>query len=147
MFAFAIAQKEDRLAPAKRVFARVLIHCPKDKDGFWMPHAVARMLDDRKNESILYSYRIALFNYRGVHFVDRTGEEDKALANKYKLMAEMAEDYGYLNLASELRSLAKTISGDWQRCVEEDCALSTYFDATSSERNQSRTLISEEADD
>ena len=144
---FSIASKMDRLKSARRVLARVFIHCAQDKDGFWMPHVVAKMLNAYKNDDMRRAYQMQLFNSRGVHFVDKTGEEDKALENKYRLMADNADAEGYSNLASTLRSLANTIIGDWKRSQDEEFVLNTYYDARSEEREKSSALSSDEADD
>jgi len=126
---FALARKEDRLASAKNVIAQFLIYAPKDPNGFWMPCEVADLLEKRGNESMLVHYRIAIFNSRGVHFVDKTGREDRELAATYISMSEAAEGMGYFGLAREMRALANTILSDAARMREDDKERDAYFAA------------------
>lgn len=127
--AFALARKADRLTSAKNMLAQALIYAPKDPCGFWMPRAIAELLEKKGNETMLSHYRIAEFNSRGVHFVDKTGKEDRELADKYSSMADSADREGYFGLAREMRALAASIRADAVREQEEDKALENYFAA------------------
>ena len=144
--AFAIARKMDRLSIAKRVLARALVNPPKADDGLWMEHTIAKEMEKKGNEAMLHAYGIALYNSRGVHVVDKSGQEDKELAKKYLDMADAAENYQYNGIARELRTLAEYIKGDMYRMREEDEELTAYIEAHTEERKTSEAMVNDDDD-
>ncbi|MBY3359310.1 hypothetical protein HFN97_15875 [Rhizobium laguerreae] len=86
---------------------QVLIHVPADRSGFWIDRAVAAELDASEYDPLRSGYRTGLFNARGAHWVDPTGAPERALADKYRLQAEVAELEGFIRLAACVRTLAK----------------------------------------
>ncbi|MFH0794685.1 MAG: hypothetical protein V2A74_11700, partial [bacterium] len=90
------------------LIGHVLMHCPEDPDGLWLPHPVAEALNAPDAESMRNGFRTELINSRGAHF-STAGEDEKKLAEKYEQYAQAVEKYH--RLAAELRKLA-----DWYRC-------------------------------
>lgn len=126
--AFALAKKTNHLTMAKATLGSVFIYAPHDTDGFWIPRAIARLMQENGNETMLSHYRIALYNSRGAHSVDKTGEEDHNLAAKYMSMAEAAEAEGFFSLGNEMRALAQLILDDFARMDENDKQRERYYD-------------------
>ena len=105
----ALAKKERRLVVALMVIGNAVARLPMLSKGFWMDETVARFLDKKSNAKACESFRIGMFNARGVHFRDKSGEEDRALAQKYRAMADEADTRGYLNIGQAMRDLAKDV--------------------------------------
>jgi hypothetical protein len=112
---------------AKATLGSVFIYAPHDTDGFWIHRAIAKLMQDKGNETMLSHYRTALYNSRGAHFVDKTGEEDRNLAAKYIGMAEAAEAEGFIDLGNEMRALAQSILDDFARIEEDDKRRELYY--------------------
>ena len=56
----------------------------------------------------------------GVYWVDPKGEEERNLANKYRLQAEEVESSEYHRLASSLKELADSYERDAERRVSRN---------------------------
>lgn len=124
---FSQARKLDRLIPAQIVLGQMLIHAPRDPDGFWMHRVIADFLCKRGNERMLENFRMAKFNSRGVHSVDPTGKADRKLAEDYDQLAISAETEGYIALGRKMRQLAATYRQEAEEIVEEHELLDDYF--------------------
>ena len=61
----------------------------------------------------------AIFNSRGVHFVDPTGKPEKELAIKYRQQASEAEDANLNRLAIAMRSLAESYEREYKAILNE----------------------------
>jgi hypothetical protein len=94
----------------------VLIYVPSDPDGLWIHHSVATALNQEDAEGLRNGYRAALFNSRGVHWLDPTGKPERDLADKYRTQAEAVDSAGYYRLAATLRELA----GSYDREAEQN---------------------------
>lgn len=97
----------------------VLIHAPCDPSGLWIDLTVASALNERDDENIRDGYRTAIYNSRGVHWVDPTGKPEKDLAEKYRRKAEDVEGAGFQRLASMLRDLAAQYEHEAERIVSD----------------------------
>jgi len=84
----------------------VLIHCPPDPDGLWMHRDVADLLDAQDMDALRRGYSVGIFNSRGAHSVDPSGQEERNLAQRYRTRAEEIEDAGYPRIAAMLRDVA-----------------------------------------
>jgi hypothetical protein len=98
----------------------VLIYAPPDPDGLWMHRSVAEVLNAKDAEDIRDGFRTELYNSRGVHSIDPTGNAERELAKKYSQKAEAIEDAGYHRLAIVLRDLAKEYEYEAQRVSSRD---------------------------
>jgi hypothetical protein len=134
----SIAKKDDRLSSTKGVLGRMFINAVNKGEDFWLPHEIAMLMEKKGNSRMLRSFGIAMFNSRGVYFVDKTGKEDAKLAEKYEKMADEAEGFGYCGLAREVRRIATSIKEDWKRFKDEDDVLTAYFEANKEDCDQSR---------
>lgn len=57
----------------------VLIHCPPDPDGLWMHRDVAEVLNRQDMDALRRGYRVGIYNSRGAHSVDPSGQEERDL--------------------------------------------------------------------
>lgn len=84
----------------------VLIHTPDDVSGFWIDRTVAAALNARDHDAMRTGFTTAVFNSRGVHWVDPTGQPERDLAEEYNKKAEEVENAGFPRFASSLREVA-----------------------------------------
>jgi len=98
---------------------QVLFHCPPDPGGLWINHAAAEVLNSKDKDEIRNGFATAIFNSRGVHFVDPSGKPELELSAKYKKQAEEAENAGYQRLAVTMRGLADFYARETVRIVDE----------------------------
>ncbi|WP_156525232.1 hypothetical protein [Chloroflexus islandicus] len=94
------------LEDAMNILGQALIHSPPDPDGLWIHRVAAEILNGKDANAIRCSFRIAIYNSRGAHFVDSTGQSERDLAAKYRAQADAVEEAGYSRLADTLRQLA-----------------------------------------
>ena len=99
-----ICKKNDRLEVGLSYFGKVLFYSPKDKTGFWIDKAVAKIINS--NEIIRDGYGTEAFNAVGVVHWDENGTVYNKKCNEYKEKAEITELAGYYNFAALLREIA-----------------------------------------
>lgn len=102
-----ICHDSGHLEVALSTIGEVLVHAPKDPDGFWINRTIAKALNKKDHEEMRKGFKIRVFNSRGVHFVDPTGKPESELAEHYQIKAEASENAGFHRLAVSLRELAK----------------------------------------
>lgn len=91
---------------AMQQIGSVLNNTPKDRDGLWINRTVAETLDNKDARELRRGYSMGLYNSRGAHWVDPTGQPEKKLAVEYDNKAEAIENAGYHRFAVVLRELA-----------------------------------------
>lgn len=98
---------------------QVLFHCPPDPDGLWINRAVAEVLNSKDADEIRNGFAKAIFNSRGVHWVDPSGKPELELSAKYRKQAEDAENAEYQRLAVTMRGLADFYDKEAKRIIDE----------------------------
>lgn len=93
----------------------VLVHVPPELDGLWINHAAAKVLNDKNAGDMRDGFRTEIFNSRGAHWVDPTGNPEMDLAAKYRKQAEELELAGFHRFANTLRELSKTYEIEAER--------------------------------
>ena len=91
---------------AMQQIGSVLINTMEDSDGLWIDRTVATVLNDKSAQELRRGYSMGLYNSRGAHLVDPTGQPEKKLAIEYDNKAEAIENVGYHRFAVTLRELA-----------------------------------------
>ena len=97
----------------------VLINTLEDSDGLWIDRTVAATLNDKDAGELRGGYRIGLYNSRGAHWVDPTGEAEKKLAIEYDSKAEAVENAGYHRFAVTLRELANSYKREAEDVISD----------------------------
>jgi hypothetical protein len=98
----------------------VLIYVPAGPDGLWIHHSVAAALNRDDIEDLRNGFRAALFNSRGVHWLDPTGKPERELADKYRTQAEAVDSAGYYRFAATLRELAGSYDREAERASSRE---------------------------
>ena len=101
-----ITTDSGHLEVALQSAGRVLIYAPRADDGLVLRHAIAEAANKVEMDELRKGYCLALFNSRGVHWVDPTGKPEIELAEKFEGQADQLEKAGYFHLAASLRNLA-----------------------------------------
>lgn len=108
------------LDTAMSMVGQVLRLVPPEPDGLWMSRAVAKELDAKSAGAMRDGFRMALYNARGVHWVDPSGRSERELAASYRGKAEEIENAGFPRLASTLRGLADEYEREAERVVSRE---------------------------
>lgn len=98
----------------------VLIHAPADPGGLWIHRAIVEALNDRDAEDMRTGYHSGIYNARGVHSVEPSGQPEKELAEHFRQKAEEVENAGYQRLAKTLRDLGSTYEREAERITAGD---------------------------
>ncbi len=112
-------EESGHLEVALTHIGNVLVHCPSDPDGFWINRGAAETLNAKDAEEIRNGFATAIFNSRGVHWVDPSGKPEMELSAKYKKQAEDAENAGYQRLATTMRSVSDSYANEAKRVIDE----------------------------
>jgi hypothetical protein len=64
-------------------------------------------------------FSTAVYNSRGVHWVDPTGKPEKELAEEYRRKAEDVENAGFQRFAVTLREVAAGYDRDAERVIAD----------------------------
>ena len=101
----AWAKAEDREAIVKQTIGNGLSYARKLENGL-VDEFIIKELNKIENEEMRRGYRLGIFNQRGVRWIDPEGKPEYQLAEKYKALAETAEEMGYAKYAETLRIIA-----------------------------------------
>ena len=104
---------------ASYCIGQVLIYSPPDPDGLWIHKKIAAVLNERTAENIRSGYSTRIYNSRGVHSIDPTGQPERELAEKYQAQAKALEENGFINFATELKKMANRYENEAERIIEE----------------------------
>ena len=115
----AICKVSGHLDIALIQVGEVLIHAPSDANGLWIDATVASALNGRDDEHMRRGFSTAVYNSRGVHWVDPTGKPEKELAEEYRRKAEDVENAGFQRFAATLRDVAEGYERDAERIIAD----------------------------
>lgn len=114
-----ICAESGHLKVALITIGGVLIHSPPDPDGLWIHRVVATALNGRDVEYMRNGFRTGIYNSRGVHWVDPTGQPERELAREFREKAEEIENAGFQRLANTLRNLASGYEREADRIISD----------------------------
>jgi len=112
-------EQSGHLDVAMLTIGSVLIHYIPDPSGLWIHKSLAEALNADNADDMRRGFRTGIFNSRGVHCVDPTGNPEKELAAKYRQQADEVENAKYYRLAITLRNLADSYENEAKRTIEE----------------------------
>jgi hypothetical protein len=93
----------------------VLLYCPEDPDGLWINEEIAKHLNSIDAGDMRDGFQTEVFNSRGVHWVDPSGQPERELAQQWRQKAEMVEAAGYARFGATLRKLADSYDREAER--------------------------------
>ena len=115
-----ISKKSGHFEIAIEQLGEVLVYCPPDPNGLWIPFAVAQALDNRENDAMRRGYSIGTYNLRGAHIIDPTGSPEIKLATQYRQKADQAYDLGLPHLARTMRIIADEYDREAEKIVANE---------------------------
>lgn len=116
----ALSKAKGRYLPFQIVLGHCLIFTPKGSNGFWMQERVAKYLNAQVSTKVRNAFQVALFNSRGVHWVDKTGREDRELEDMYRRMAIESDERGFHRVAAMLNNLADEVHATFVQMMARD---------------------------
>lgn len=108
---------------AMTMLGHSLVYVPPDSDGLWIQRSVAAALNAKDAGDMRDGFRTEIFNSRGVHGFS-AGQEERKIAEKYRMQADAVETAGFHRLATTLRELAAS----YERDAERDSSRSPFDD-------------------
>lgn len=114
-----ICEESGHLEAALSHIGKVLIYAPADPDGLWIHRSISTVLDSHDAEEMRRGFSIGLYNSRGVHDVDQTGEPEKELSARYRQKAEETENAGFPRFADTLQDLADSYEKEAAAIISE----------------------------
>ncbi len=100
------ARENDRYEVAMLKIGNGISYAPVGNDGLLCEKALREVLNASENDKVRSGYALGIYNQRGAHIIDPEGKAERALAQKYNLAAEKAEEYGYSRYSELLREIA-----------------------------------------
>lgn len=97
----------------------VLIYSPPDIDGLWINRTVAEALNDKDADKMRNGFVLGLFNSRGTHMIDSSGEQELKLAQNYKKKSVDLEQSGFYRFSATLNELANSYELESRKIVDD----------------------------
>ena len=114
-----ICSESGHLEVALIHLGNVLFYAPPDPNGLWINKAIANILNDKDAENEREGYSTELFNSRGAHWVNPTGESERQIASKWRKNADEVEKDGFVHFAAKLKEIAKSYDREAERILAE----------------------------
>lgn len=105
-----ISKESGHLSPALRVIGKNLINSPAGDNGAWIHPALAEFLNQREFDDVRDSYRLAVYNSRGVHVIDPEAKPEIELSEVYQSKSEAMDLLGFQRFARTLREISESYS-------------------------------------
>jgi len=115
----SITTESGHLEVAFSAIGQVLIHAPADKDGLWIHHTIAEIINQKEMSHMRDGYKTATYNSCGVHTVDPSGKPELELADKLKQRADAVENAGYQRFARALRKVSEFYVREPERVIQK----------------------------
>ncbi|MGI6025508.1 MAG: hypothetical protein ACOX7G_00870 [Candidatus Scatomorpha sp.] len=113
------AKENDRYEVAMQFAGQGISYAPM-RDKVLMHETMIVALNDADAEEMRKGYILGVINQRGAHFVDPTGNEERAIADEYKKASDEALAMGYLRYSHALRKIADNYEREAQQTVKEE---------------------------
>lgn len=96
----------------------VLFYCPADPQGLWIVRTAAKALNAKDAIEMRRGFSTEVYNSRGVHRVDPTGQPERDLATQWRNKADALENEGFARFAATLREIARSYDREAERITE-----------------------------
>jgi addiction module HigA family antidote len=94
---------------------KLLSHCPEGRDGVWPNELVRDAMETLRSEQVTDGAHTGMYNSRGVHSGGKGGEQERALAGKFKRWANSLRVSHRFVAAKLLDEVARTYDGEAER--------------------------------
>ena len=94
---------------------KVLSFAPVGKDGVWPCEPVRDVMEDVQSESMMRGAHTGVYNSRGVHWRGEGGDQERELANKYRMWGQALQVSHPFVASKLLMRLAQTYDHDASR--------------------------------
>ena len=105
--------------PILRVIGKVLINAPAGKDGLWIELKVAEFLNQRELDEVRGAYKLAVYNSRGVHWVDPEAKPEIKLSEEYQSKSEAIDLLGLQRFSRTLREISESYSSEAESIIKK----------------------------
>jgi hypothetical protein len=109
---------------------RVFYFAPQDVNGLWINKKVAELLDDKDSIDLRRGYFNEAFNSRGAHFVDKTGSEEREIAELWRRRSQDLENEGFIYFAETAKEIAITYEHEAKRNLSQFGSLNNDEETT-----------------
>jgi len=114
-----ICSDEGYLDIAMYNIGKVFYYAPRDPSGLWINKKVAEILDKKENVELREGYNIKAINSRGAHIVNATGEDERQLAELWRIRSQELEKAEFVYFATSVKELATRYDHDAKRVVSQ----------------------------
>lgn len=115
----AWAKENDRYEVAMQFVGQGISHAPQ-RDRVLIHEPMIAALNDADAEEMRKGYILGVMNQRGAHFVDPTGNEERAIADKYQKASDEALAMGYIRYSHALKRIAEHYVREAEQTVKEE---------------------------
>lgn len=113
-----ITEKTGHLKVSYKMIGKVLMFSPPESGGCWIHSDIAEFLNRRELNEVRNGFRNAIYNSRGVHFIDPEGKTELVLADEYRTKAYKIELLGFQRFAKMLREIAEGYQSEAESIIE-----------------------------
>lgn len=118
-----MTKESGHLHPALRVLGKNLINSPEGDDKLWIHTTIAEFLNRRELDSVRDAFRMAVYNSRGVHFIDPEAKPELKLSEVYQSKSEALELLGYQRIARTLREVSEGYAMEAEGIIRRESQL------------------------
>ena len=106
-----LCREHARIEIGDQQLGQLLSQAPAEEGGLWPCRAVCQVMEEIASEEIAKGFLIGVYNSRGVHWRGEGGDQERALAAKYRAWAQRLHfDYPYVG--SVLERIASSYDHD-----------------------------------
>lgn len=116
----SISKESGHLYPALSAIGRVLINAPQEENGLYINLSLAEFLNQRDLGTVRDAYKYAIFNSRGVYWIDKEAKPEIKLSEDYHSKSEYIESLGLQRFAKILREISEHYSLEADEIIKRD---------------------------
>ncbi len=118
-----MSKESGHLRSALRVIGKNLINSPEGDDILWIHTTIADFLNRRELDSVRDAFKMAIYNSRGVHFIDPEAKPEIELSEVYQSKSEALELLGYQRIARTLREISEGYAMEAEGIIKRESQL------------------------
>lgn len=98
---------------------QILFYLGKESPNLWLKKKAIELLNEKDNDNIRNGYTTEVYNSRGVHVVDPSGQPELKIADLWASRADKAEELGLIRIATALKELSNTYIRESERVKQQ----------------------------